>query len=68
MNEGNIVLIAKKGKDPAHRTSFRAISLLNTDKYIFVKTLAHSLDGVGPSIIAQDQTGVGWRGAKEETF
>ena len=57
MNEARIVLIAKKGKDPAHYASYMSISLLNTDAKIFAKTLAHRLDDVTPSIITQDQTG-----------
>ncbi len=58
LNEACITLIAKKGEDTLECTSYRPISLLNTDAKILAKALARQLDEVIPRIIATDQTGI----------
>lgn len=47
----------KKGKDPLDCTSYRPISLLNTDVKILAKILARRLEDILPSVISPDQTG-----------
>lgn len=56
LNEACIMLIAKRGKDPAECASYRPISLLNTDAKILAKVLAHRLEEVLPQTIPTDQT------------
>lgn len=56
-NQACITRIAKKGKDPEDCTSYRLISLLNSDVNIFAKVLAGRLEDALPTIIETDQTG-----------
>lgn len=46
MMESPIVVIHKEGKDPLKTSSYRPISLLNTDIKILVKVLAARLNRV----------------------
>ncbi len=55
-NQAFISLLLKKGKDPFDCSSYRPISLLNTDVKILAKVLAHRLENILPSIISPDQT------------
>ncbi|KAM7402819.1 hypothetical protein PAMP_018030 [Pampus punctatissimus] len=57
MCEATISLILKSDKNPSHCSSYRPISLLNTDIKILTKLLARRLEQALPSIIAPDQTG-----------
>lgn len=57
MREATISLILKKDKNPLHCSSYRLISLLNTDVKLLAKLLAQSLEVARPSIISADQTG-----------
>ena len=52
-----ISLLCKPGKDPTLCTSYRPISLLNSDKKLFAKTLALRLDNILPKLVHPDQTG-----------
>lgn len=57
MREATISLILKKDKDPVQCSSYRPISLLNTDVKILAKILSLRLEVCLPSIISTDQTG-----------
>lgn len=57
MPEAVISLLLKKDKNILEFSSFRPISLLNTDINILAKVLACRLEGVLPSIISPNQTG-----------
>lgn len=53
LNEANITLLLKPGRDPLKCNSYRPISLLNSD----VKIFALRLDTVIENLISKDQTG-----------
>ena len=57
MRQAVISLILKNDKDHLECSSYRPISLLNTDTKILAKVLAHRLEKILPSIISPDQTG-----------
>lgn len=57
MNSANISLILKPDKDPSLPTSYRPISLINTDLKIICKAIARRLEKITPYIIHPDQTG-----------
>ena len=57
MNTASIKLLLKPDKDPTLPTSYRPLSLINTDIKIIAKALASRLETVLPSIIHYDQTG-----------
>ncbi len=57
MRQAVISLILKKDKNPLECSSFRPISLLNTDAKVLAKVLARHLEGILPSVISPDQTG-----------
>lgn len=57
MNTAAITVILKPDKDPTLPTSYRPLSLLNTDLKIITKTLAARLEKVTPLLIHSDQTG-----------
>ena len=57
LTEASISLILKPDKDPLNCSSYRPISLLNTDYKILAKTLTSRLEKVVPDIISTDQTG-----------
>lgn len=52
-----ITLILKPNKSPTNCTSYRPISLLNTDAKIIAKVLAKRLEPVLPMVINPDQNG-----------
>lgn len=56
-NQACITLLHKKYKGPLDCTSYRPISLLNTDVKVLAKILTHSLEVILPSVISRDQTG-----------
>ena len=55
--QASISLIPKKNKDPAECSSWRPVSLLNSDIKLLAKALASRLDPCLPNIISGDQTG-----------
>lgn len=57
MRQAVISLIPKQGKNPLNCSSYRPISLLNTDAKIYAKILAGRLEKVIPTIVSPDQTG-----------
>lgn len=57
MNTAAIKVILKPDKDPTLPSSYRPISLINTDIKIISKALATRLETILPSIIHNDQTG-----------
>jgi len=57
MREATITLILKKDKNPLQCSSYRPISLLNSDVKLLAKLLARRLEVALPSIISIDQTG-----------
>lgn len=57
MNTAIITLILKPNKDPTYPSSYRPLSLINTDLKIITKTLATRIETVMPTIIHPDQTG-----------
>lgn len=57
MRQAVISLILKKDKNPLECSSFRPISLLNTDAKVLAKVLARRLEEALPSVISPDQTG-----------
>lgn len=56
-NTSIISVIYKEGKPPTDCTSYRPISLLNTDQKILSGIIADRLKKIVPSIINTDQTG-----------
>ena len=50
-------LLLKKDKDPTECSSYRPLSLLNSDLKIFVKLLARRLESHMPKLVNSDQTG-----------
>lgn len=57
LNEATVTLIPKKGKDPELVSSYRPISLLNTDQKILAKSLARRLSSHIGKVVHPDQTG-----------
>ncbi len=57
MNTALITLLLKPDKDPTHLSSYRPLSLINTDIKIISKALTNRIEKVIPSIIHPDQTG-----------
>lgn len=57
MRQAVISLILKKEKDPLNCSSYRPVSLLNTDAKILTKVLAKRLERIIPTIISPNQTG-----------
>lgn len=57
MNTANITVILKQDKDPTLPSSYRPLSLINTDIKIINKALSARIETVTPSIIHTDQTG-----------
>lgn len=57
MRQAIISLLLKKDKNPLSCSSYRPVSLLNTDVKILAKVLALRLEHVTPTIISPDQTG-----------
>lgn len=57
VNTALISLLLKKDKDPCDCSSYRPLSLLNSDLKIFAKLLAQRLEAFMPSLINHDQTG-----------
>lgn len=57
MRQAVISLILKNDKDQLECSSYRPISLLNSDTKILAKVLARRLEKTLPSIISPDQTG-----------
>lgn len=57
MNTALITLLLKPHKDPTHLSSYRPLSLINTDIKIINKVLTNTIEKVIPSIIHPDQTG-----------
>ena len=57
MNTASIKLLLKPDKDPTLPSSYRPLSLINTDIKIISKALASRLENIIPSIIHIDQTG-----------
>lgn len=57
INTAVITLLLKPDKDPTHLSSYRPLSLLNTDIKIISKALSNRIEKVIPFIIHPDQTG-----------
>lgn len=57
MNTAVISLLLKPNKDPTHPSSYRPLSLINTDLKIITKALATRIETVMHTIIHLDQTG-----------
>ncbi len=57
VNTALISLLLKKNKDPTDCSSYRPLSLLNSDLKIFAKLLARRLERYMPSLVNSDQTG-----------
>lgn len=57
VNTALISLLVKKYKDPTDCSSYRPLSLLNSDLKIFAKLLARHLEHHLPSLVNPDQTG-----------
>lgn len=57
VNIALISLLLKKDKDPTDCTSYRPLSLLNSDLKIFAKVLARRIQDYMPALINCDQTG-----------
>lgn len=57
MNTAAMTLLPKPNKDPSHPSSYRPLSLLNTDLKIITKALATRIETVTPTLIHPDQTG-----------
>ena len=58
MNTATISLLLKPNKDPTSPSSYRPLSLINTDTKIISKALAQRIESVIPFIIHSNQTGV----------
>lgn len=57
LNEAIITVLPKKGKDVEQVTSYRPISLLNSDQKILTKIFAKRLSTVISKLVHSDQTG-----------
>lgn len=57
VNTALLSLLLKKGKDPTECTSYRPLSLLNTDVKIYAKVLARRLQSHMTDLVHSDQTG-----------
>lgn len=57
MRQAVISLLLKKDKNPLNCSSYRPISLLNTDAKILAKLQAHRLEAAVDFVISPDQTG-----------
>lgn len=57
MNTALITVFLKPNKDPTHPSSYRPLSLINTDLKIITKTLATRIETVMQSLMHPDQTG-----------
>ena len=57
VNTALISLLLKKDKDPTDCSSYRPLSLLNSDLKFFAKLLARRLEHHMPSLVNPDQTG-----------
>ncbi len=57
MNYVNISVLHKTGKDPLNCSSYRPISLLDSDYKIIMKLLANRLESVLPKVIHPDKSG-----------
>lgn len=57
VNTALISLLLKKDKDPSDCSSYRPLSLLNSDLKIFAKLLAQRLEPFMPNLVDHDQTG-----------
>lgn len=57
VNTALISLLVKKDKDPTDCSSYRPLSLLNSDLKFFAKLLARHLEHHMPSLVNPDQTG-----------
>ena len=57
MNTAAMTLLLKPNKDPSHPSSYRPLSLLNTDMKIITKALATRIETVTSTLIHPDQTG-----------
>lgn len=57
MNTALITVFLKPNKDPTHPSSYRPLSLINTDLKIITKTLTTRIETVMHSLIHPDQTG-----------
>ncbi|XP_051794339.1 calcium-binding mitochondrial carrier protein SCaMC-2-B isoform X1 [Acanthochromis polyacanthus] len=57
MRQAIITLLLKKDRAPLECSSYRPVSLLNTDVKILAKVLAGRLEGVIPTVVSSDQTG-----------
>lgn len=57
VNTAIISLLHKKGKDPSLCSSYRPISLINTDTKLYAKVLTRRLESVLPTLVHPDQTG-----------
>lgn len=57
MNTAIISLLLKPNKDPTYPSSYRPLSLINTDLKIITKTLTTRIETVMSTIIHPDQTG-----------
>ena len=57
MNIALITVFLKPNKDPTHPSSYRPLSLINTDLKIITKTLATRIETVMHSLIHPDRTG-----------
>lgn len=57
MREATIVTLLKPRKSPAHCSSYRPLSLLNTDTKLFAKVLANRLSPLLPRLVGPEQTG-----------
>ena len=57
VNTALISLLLKKDKDPTECSSYRPLSLLNSDLKVFAKLLARRLKSHMPSLVSSDQTG-----------
>lgn len=57
LTEASITLLLKPGRDASKCSSYRPVSLLNSDVKILSKLLAMRLEALLPCLISTDQTG-----------